>query len=70
MTLPTEELISLKYARDFLREIGGSKLGEIRKNARKIRKEALARLRHYPPDYVIDKLWFDRINGEERYLKS
>jgi len=65
MTLPTEEVYSLKYARKFLRDLAGMKLMDIRKNARSIRTDAIARLRHYPADYIIDRMWNDRLEREE-----
>jgi len=61
MTLPSEELLSLKNARTFFRDLAENKLGKVPK---KIRIEAIHRLRHFPADYIIDKLWKDRIENE------
>lgn len=57
MTIPVEEKWALQKTRDFLRQILHKNLTEIKKDARKIRKEAGSCLRHFPPDYRIEDIW-------------
>ena len=62
MTLPNEELNSLKQTRKLLRRIIQSNLTTIRKDAKELRKLAGMCLRHYPWDMIIEDLWEERIN--------
>lgn len=61
MTLPDEELWALKRTHEFLQEIIQMKLGDIRKNSRGLREKARVCLRHYPYDFILEKLWQPRI---------
>jgi len=61
MTLPREELNSLKNTRDFLRMLINSNLGTIRKDARGIREHAGRLLRHYPWDMHLEDMYKKRI---------
>ncbi|MBD3261038.1 MAG: hypothetical protein GF334_05050 [Candidatus Altiarchaeales archaeon] len=70
MTLPVEELSALKRTREFLRDMLGSNLTTIRKNAREIRERAGRCLKHYPFDMHIDSVWEKRIEEHNRAMRE
>jgi len=61
MTLPTEELWTLKNTRQFLRDLLDPKKTPRVPSA--VRKEASRCLKHYPFDYYLDKMYKERIDG-------
>jgi hypothetical protein len=61
MSLPFEEVYSLKRTRDFLREILTMKAKDVK--ITELRAEAYSCLRHFPFDLVIDDLWEERIKN-------
>lgn len=54
MTIPIERTNAIKYAREFLRDLLDPK--KTPKVSSKIRKRALAVLRHFPGDYDLNRL--------------
>lgn len=66
MTLPAEQVHSLKRTREFLRSLLISK--ETPRVPRVVRDEAYSCLRHYPGDYHIDQRWADDVctHGTDR----
>jgi len=53
VTLPIEEVRSLKYTHEFLRKL----LERPALKMKQVREEACRCLRHYPSDYKIDEKW-------------
>ena len=70
MTLPDEELCSIKRTHEFLRDLLRMNITTIRKEARTIRERASRCLRHYPWDMVVEKLWEKRIKDMEDCFKE
>ena len=70
MTMPDEELRALKNTRDFLRHLLGSNVTTIRKEAREIRDRAYRCLKHYPFDIYLDKMWKERIEETNKWIKE
>jgi hypothetical protein len=57
MTLPYEEKLAINNTREFLKDLAGQKLGEIRHNPREVREKARRLLRHYPWEHRVEKLF-------------
>jgi hypothetical protein len=55
MTTPRERRESLKYARAFLQSLTDAKATP--RVPREVRRQALARLRHFPADFQIDEVF-------------
>jgi len=66
MTMPHEELRTLKYAREFLRELLNPKLTP--RVPKAIRQRASSLLRHYPWDLHLEARYADDVceHGEPR----
>ena len=62
MTLPDEELRALKETRKFLRMLLYPK--ETPRVPKAVRTQAAWKLRHFPPDYVLDDLWRERLKSK------
>lgn len=59
MTIPIEELYTLKHTRQFLMDLNDRE--QYPRIPKRVRQIALSLLKHYPDQYVLDELWNDRI---------
>ena len=59
MTVPIEELYTLKHTRQFLLDLLDKEMYP--RLSKRIRQVAISLLKHYPDQYVLDKLWDERI---------
>lgn len=59
MTIPIEELYTLKYTRQFLIDLNDR--NQHPRLPKRVRQIALSLLKHYPDQYIIDQLWEQRI---------
>ena len=64
MTLPSEEVRALQYARDFIRDCAT----QPRMPMKELRDRAFRCLRDFPLDYTIARKWADQvcIHGRDR----
>lgn len=59
MTIPIEELYTLKHTRQFLMDLNDR--DQYPRIPKRVRQVALSLLKHYPDQYILDKLWDERI---------
>lgn len=59
MTIPIEELYTLKHTRQFLMDLNDR--DQYPRMPKHVRQVALSLLKHYPDQYILDKLWGERI---------
>jgi hypothetical protein len=68
MTIPTEELRTLKSTREYLSELVTKRLKDIK--PREVREMAGMLLRHYPFECYLEKMYKYRIDEYERMVRG
>lgn len=65
MTIPIEELYTLRHTRQFLLDLNDRQ--QYPRIPKRIRQIALSLLKHYPNQQILDELWNERIQVSNIY---